>query len=71
MKKEADTITIKISEFRRLTNMCEKVSLDATYLVGLLNNYIAELPPEPEIKKKREGNITTPHPAVWGRTAAL
>ena len=71
MKKETDTITIKISEFKRLVGICEKVSLDATYLVGLFNNYIAALPPEPEITAYKQGNTITPHPATWGRTAVV
>jgi len=71
MKKETDTITIKISEFRRLADMCEKVSMDATCLISLFNNYIAAPPPEPEITAFKQGNVITPHAAVWGRTAVL
>ena len=70
-KAETDTITIKISELRRLADMCEKVSLDAIRIVGLFNSYIAEPPLEPEITAYKQGNTISPHPAIWGRTAAL
>ena len=72
MKKETDTITIKISDLRQLADRCINAGVEVSCIGTFIKTYIdCKKPPEPEIKPVKAGNMISPHPAAWGGAAVL